>query len=132
MIKGQVVHKRTPGKNLLFLDIIEEGKQTRASVLFKDQNILEQVKRGDKKVHLGDTLRVEGSFDGNIFLATSFTIIQAWKDKFPRKTFQAIPPNFSSKQSQVGNLFELFQDFTNLNVKTHIHSVGIPDEYPLN
>lgn len=106
MIQGQVVHKRTPGKNLVFLDIIEdvEGERRRTSVLFKDQSLLEQVKRGDKKVHLGDSLSVEGSFDGSIFLARNFTLIEAWKDKFPGKTFQAIPPNCSSKQSQVESI----------------------------
>ena len=120
VIKGQVIHKRNVSNKVVFIDIINPEDQKRHSVLFKtsenlcDQTVIDKLKRGKYKLHLGDFVEIHGNFDKELFLAKDFLITEKWADSHPNESFQPKPPTVK-KPEQVcyGNLLMmtyLFQE----------------------
>ena len=99
VIKGQAIHKRNVSNKVVFIDIIETEDQKRHSVLFKtaenfcDQTVIDKLKRGKDKLHLGDFIEIHGKFDEDLFVATNFSITEKWADNHPNQSFQPKPPN---------------------------------------
>ena len=116
-VKGQVVHKRSISKKLLFFDIVIEEtsgeqhslKETKASpeisktkritVILKSfvcgEKIMNLARATDSKIHAGDTVEFYGSFEEDsqcTFQASSFDVINRWDELNAGKAFIPIPP----------------------------------------
>jgi lysyl-tRNA synthetase class II len=97
-IKGQAVHKRNISNKAMFVDVIKTEDQSRISVLFKkaenicDQSVIDRLKRGKEKLHLGDLVEIHGSLDQDVFVATQYKIITRWSISNPDKSFESQPP----------------------------------------
>ena len=97
-LEGQVVYKRNISKNIVFLDILLVGgddNRTKVRGLCKaeicGQEVLDEIKRGSTKVHLGDLIQVHGSFDDNeglFHVKESIVHIEKWGEKHPKVAFQ--------------------------------------------
>ena len=107
-ITGQVVHKRSISKKLLFFDILTdtyEGgkdldlpKSKRITVMFKSvccgNELIHIARTTTNKIHIGDVVRFLGNFEDNssIFLPMAFDVIDRWETSNPGKSFCPIPP----------------------------------------
>ena len=107
-ITGQVVHKRSISKKLLFLDILtdiyEDDKDInlatskRITVMFKSvscgNELMQLARTTTNKIHIGDVVRFLGNFEDNtsIFLPMAFDVIDRWETSNPGKSFCPIPP----------------------------------------
>ena len=62
-LKGQVVRKKCSSKKLVFVDI-KTSKNEIFKVIFKlgicNQSVLDRLKRGEEKIHLGDFIELQG------------------------------------------------------------------------
>ena len=101
-LEGQVVYKRNVSKNIVFLDLVGEDK-IRIRALCKaeicGQDIVDEIKRGSTKVHLGDVIQVSGSFDdsdGLFHLRESVVHLEKWQEKHPKVAFHPQIPTKSS------------------------------------
>ena len=97
-IRGQAVHKRNISNKVVFIDIMKTEDQSRISVLFKkaenvcDQTVIDRLKRGKEKLHLGDDVEIYGGMDKDLFIATEYKIISRWAKSNPNKSFEPKPP----------------------------------------
>ena len=108
-LEGQVVYKRNISKNIVFLDIRLVGDdRTKVRGLCKaeicGQEVLDEIKRGVTKVHLGDLIRVRGSFEDNeglFHIKESVVLIEKWQEKHPKIAFQPqIPMSSESAEKK--------------------------------
>ena len=108
-VTGQVVHKRSISKKLLFFDIltdIYEGDKDlnlstpkRITIMFKSvscgNELINLARTTKNKIHIGDVVRFLGNFEDKklIFLPMSFDVIDRWETSNPGKSFCPIPPS---------------------------------------
>ena len=110
-IKGQVIHKRSISKKLIFFDIIrdnenniEHSKQLdhspnsdntiRKTVVLKSaicgEEIMSLARTTSSKIHVGDIVKFNGNFEGDTqstFQASSFNVITRWEKSIQEKVF---------------------------------------------
>ena len=107
-VTGQVVHRRSVSKKLLFLDILREfgrsdivsnvANNSRVTVMLKNdicgEELLKLARCTTSKIHVGDVVCFCGNFedDTSIFLPSSFIVVSRWEKLNPGKPFCSIPP----------------------------------------
>ena len=108
-ITGQVVHRRSVSKKLLFFDILRECGRSdgesnltnipRVTVMLKNDicgdELITLARCTTSKIHVGDVVCFCGNFeDGtSVFLPSSFIVVSRWEILNPGKTFNSIPPS---------------------------------------
>ncbi|OQS07305.1 hypothetical protein THRCLA_00686 [Thraustotheca clavata] len=122
-IKGQLVHHRKLSAKCSFFDLfakLKDGAQEhRVEVILKIRHdiSLEQVKLLRSRLVLGDEIQVDGLLEklqnaecifedkptGYLVHAKDITVLTAWKDSNPGKTFTPLPSNYSSKSNATKN-----------------------------
>ena len=101
------MYKRNVSKNIVFLDVLRND--TKVRVLCKaeicGQKVLDEIKRGSTKIHVGDIIRISGSFNSeeNLFHAKHSIIhVEKWQDKSPDLAFKPhIPSNNDRKKAKI-------------------------------
>ena len=118
--RGQVVHKRSISKKLMFVDVMKlkpldctqsaephshngyneaPAGQSRISVILKSvicgNEVIEMARKSPSKIHIGDEVEFRGEFereDMASFLAYSYKIETKWTETSLGKSFDPIPP----------------------------------------
>ena len=106
-LTGQIVHRRSLSKKLLFFDILKDfdsdidsnvKNDSRVTIMLKKdicgEELIKLARYTTSKIHVGDVVSFCGNFEGGtgIFLPSSFTVLSRWEKLNPGKTFCSIPP----------------------------------------
>ena len=100
IVIGQVIHKRSLSKKLMFIDITTgSNSDDRLTVVFKlaecGQEIMVKASKSRSKIHVGDRIRVYGApnKDADVLeiLAKDFRVLERWSD-VSNTPFVPIPP----------------------------------------
>ena len=126
-VTGQIIHKRSVSKKLLFIDILREGHISikeksssdtenygRVTIIFKSdfcgEQMIKSARTPPSKIHVGDIIKFQGNFEGDeslTFLPTAFTLVNAWEEINPGKSFCPIPPTRYDTKYKIIPLFIL-------------------------
>ena len=97
-VQGVVIHIRKTSKKIVFIDIEPSDfkEKERLTIVFKSWecgDVIKEVIRGEKKIHLGDVVQFIGYFENEgTFGSLEYQIISLWSDTNPRTAFTPKPP----------------------------------------
>ncbi len=104
-IEGQIVHKRSVSRNILFLDIVSSDDSKRSCAVLKREivgdDVMDKFRTGPEKLHVGDEIKISGLIDDkNVQKIESISITERWSISNPGKEFVPIPPTDFKKDSE--------------------------------
>ena len=109
-IQGVVIHIRKTSKKIVFIDIepSDYKDKERITIVFKFWecgDVIKEVIRGEKKIHLGDLIQFKGCFENEVnFGCLEYQIISLWSDTNPNIAFVPKPPPSSGDNQDAKKL----------------------------
>ena len=97
-VQGVVIHIRKTSKKIVFIDIEPSDckDNERVTIVFKSWecgDLIKEVIRGEKKIHLGDLIQFKGDFENDVtFGCLEYQILSLWSDSNPTLAFVPKPP----------------------------------------